>query len=364
LRWIKQVPGRRADLAANNNPRSEDPMRRNLPVTQVEHAFPRGQALVSVTDVQGRITYCNAAFIATCGFSRDELLGQPHNLVRHPDMPAEAFRDLWATIAAGRPWSGLVKNRHKDGGHYWVKANATPLRDGARVAGYLSVRTEPTREEVAAAEVLYAALREDAEARRPRWRLVEGRLQRRGAWRGPLRRAACHPVLPLAAAQAAGMAALLAADGASRPLAWGLLLPLSVAASALALRPLLRSLARTAADALQLAAGDLSHEVQAGASGPLGALQCALRQVAVNLRGAVQDTRHQVAQVDLAARDLSSASQDLSARTGAQASSLQQTAASMEEIHGTVAQTAQAAVDGATLAHATADVAQAGHAAV
>ena len=136
-------------------------MRTNLPVTQREHPFPHGDTLVSTTDLQGRITHCNAAFVELSGYERDELLGQPHNLIRHPDMPEEAFRDLWATVAAGKPWSAVVKNRRKDGDHYWVMANVTPLMEGDRPVGYMSVRTEATREAIAAAERLYATMREE-----------------------------------------------------------------------------------------------------------------------------------------------------------------------------------------------------------
>jgi len=104
-------------------------MRTNLPVTQRELPLPPGRTLVSVTDLKGRITYCNDAFVQASGFRRDELLGQPHNLIRHPDVPAEAFRDLWATVQAGRPWTGVVKNRCKNGDYYWVEAHASPLRE-------------------------------------------------------------------------------------------------------------------------------------------------------------------------------------------------------------------------------------------
>ena len=88
-------------------------MRSNLPVTQREYLLPADQNLVSTTDLKGRILHCNASFVAASGFTRDELLGQPHKLIRHPDMPPEAYRDLWATVAAGQPWSGLAKNRRK-----------------------------------------------------------------------------------------------------------------------------------------------------------------------------------------------------------------------------------------------------------
>lgn len=94
-------------------------MRKNLPVSQREFPFPTGHTLVSTTDLQGRITYCNPAFIEVSGFQKEDLIGQPHNLIRHPDMPSEAFRDMWATIGAGHPWVAAVKNRRKDGDHYW-----------------------------------------------------------------------------------------------------------------------------------------------------------------------------------------------------------------------------------------------------
>jgi PAS domain S-box-containing protein len=130
-------------------------MRTNLPISQQEYPIPDGMTIVSRTDLKGRITYINADFIEASGFVEEELIGQPHNLVRHPDMPEEAFSDLWQTLKAGRPWTGLVKNRRKNGDHYWVVANATPVLEGGQVTGYMSVRTRPTREQVHAAEAAY-----------------------------------------------------------------------------------------------------------------------------------------------------------------------------------------------------------------
>ncbi len=130
-------------------------MRKNLPVTQNEYPLREGMTIASRTDLKGRITYMNDDFLEASGFEEAELMGQPHNMVRHPDMPEEAFADLWETLKAGRPWTGIVKNRRKNGDHYWVVANATPLMDGGSVVGYLSVRTRPTRDQVAAAEAAY-----------------------------------------------------------------------------------------------------------------------------------------------------------------------------------------------------------------
>lgn len=153
-------------------------MRQNLPVTQKDFSFPEDQTLISITDLKGRITYCNSNFTAVSGYAESELLGQPHNLVRHPDMPEEAFRDMWATIESGLPWTALVKNRRKNGDHYWVRANATPVRDGDRTVGYLSVRTRPTDAEIRQFDALYARMRDEAAAGRLRHVLHRGQVKR------------------------------------------------------------------------------------------------------------------------------------------------------------------------------------------
>ncbi len=134
-------------------------MRVNEPITNREIPLPEGEMLVSRTDTGGRITFCNAAFVQVSGFTMEELAGAPHNIVRHPHMPQAAFADLWATTKAGRPWEGLVKNRTKAGDFYWVRANVTPVMEGGAVTGYVSIRTAPTRAEVAQAEAAYAAMR-------------------------------------------------------------------------------------------------------------------------------------------------------------------------------------------------------------
>ena len=136
-------------------------MKINLPVTQTEVPFPKGRYLVSKTDLKGIITQANDAFVAISGYDRDELIGKSHNLVRHPDMPPEAFGDLWRTVKNGLPWHGLVKNRSKDGHYYWVKAFVVPVRKNGQTVGYMSVRTEPDRAQVRQAETLYRQVREN-----------------------------------------------------------------------------------------------------------------------------------------------------------------------------------------------------------
>ncbi|MHB9116867.1 MAG: methyl-accepting chemotaxis protein [Burkholderiales bacterium] len=135
-------------------------MKTNLPVTQVEKPYPKGKYLTSKTDLKGIVTHANDTFVELSGFSREELIGKNHNLVRHPDMPPQAFEDLWRTVKAGRPWRGIVKNRAKNGDHYWVDAFVVPVRKNDKTIGYMSVRSEPSRQQVQAAEALYKRLNE------------------------------------------------------------------------------------------------------------------------------------------------------------------------------------------------------------
>lgn len=134
-------------------------MRNNLPVTGTERFLGEGEFILSQADMQGNITYMNRTFIEMSGYSEAELRNQPHNILRHPDMPPEAFRDFWTTLKSGKSWSGLVKNRCKNGDHYWVTANATPMWSNGTITGYMSVRTRPDRKLVESAETLYRQMR-------------------------------------------------------------------------------------------------------------------------------------------------------------------------------------------------------------
>ncbi len=120
-----------------------------------EYVLREDCAIISTTDKRGIITSFNDEFLESSGYANEELINKPHNIIRHPDMPQLAFKDLWQTVSNGRPWQGLVKNKRKNGDYYWVKATVTPLADGS---GYMSVRIRPTREEIAGAEVLYKTM--------------------------------------------------------------------------------------------------------------------------------------------------------------------------------------------------------------
>ncbi|MDN3516161.1 PAS domain-containing methyl-accepting chemotaxis protein [Aquisalimonas lutea] len=133
-------------------------MRRNLPVTGREHVFDTEARLISTTTLKGVIQHVNDDFCRVAGFSRDELIGQAHNIIRHPDMPPAVFQDFWDTLKAGEPWMGIVKNRCKNGDHYWVSAYVAPIYEQDRMVGYQSVRTAPDRDDVRRAEKVYREL--------------------------------------------------------------------------------------------------------------------------------------------------------------------------------------------------------------
>jgi aerotaxis receptor len=332
-------------------------MRVNLPVSTQEYPFPRGQTLVSTTDLKGRILYCNPMFIEVSGYTREELLGQPHNMIRHPDMPEEAYRDLWEVIASGQPWSAPIKNRRKNGEHYWVMANVTPLMEGDTPIGYMSVRTEATPEQTAAAEQLYAAMRAEKAAGKPVHVLRAGRVVRltpAGRLREALRLQMMGKLVLVAlAVLGLGFCAALVggqAFGVASTLAWVVALLLTgvivTCAYRLAVLPLLQ-LVRLAN---RLAAGDLTQTVQVRHSGVVGDLQKALGQLNVNLLSIVRDARQESDKMRVVTGEIAEGNRDLSGRTESQASNLQQTAASMEQITGTVRQTADSAHQASELA--------------
>ncbi len=145
-------------------------MKVNMPVTDNECEMKADSILVSKTDLKGCINYCNKEFIEISGYGEAELIGKSHNIVRHPDMPAEAFKDLWETLKAKKTWIGIIKNRCKNGDFYWVKANVTPLKDSGNVSGYMSVRSKPSQNEISRAETLYEKINKGAASLGPtRW---------------------------------------------------------------------------------------------------------------------------------------------------------------------------------------------------
>ncbi|MCK5665188.1 MAG: PAS domain-containing protein, partial [Thiotrichaceae bacterium] len=130
-------------------------MKINEPVTQNEVKMREGVIIVSKTNLKGTITYINQDFLDISGYKESELIGKNHNVVRHPDMPPEAFQWLWDDIKEGKVWTAPVKNRAKNGDYYWVNANVSPIKKNGKVVEYMSVRTRPTDEEIRLAGQLY-----------------------------------------------------------------------------------------------------------------------------------------------------------------------------------------------------------------
>jgi aerotaxis receptor len=182
----------------------------NLPVTDVETLLPEDEFIYSRTDLKGIVEEANEAFCKVSGFTREELVGKNHNMVRHPDMPPAAFEDLWRDLKNGRPWRGIVKNRRKDGGYYWVVANASPVRENGQIVGYQSVRSRPTREEIAAADAAYRRIREGDKS----LYVEHGRaLKRRPAWFDAMMSLGSQMMLAGLAGSVASVLILLSTNG-------------------------------------------------------------------------------------------------------------------------------------------------------
>lgn len=324
-------------------------MRVNLPISQREYDYPSDRMLVSMTDTKGVITHCNHAFVETSGFSYEELIGQNHNLVRHPDMPPAAYRDMWNTIGRGLPWTALVKNRRKDGDHYWVQANVTPILDNGKPKGYMSVRIKPSRQEIQEAEALYAQMRAEEKSGKATIYLRNGRVRYHGikGWAGALGRLSLTARLGIALVSmvALGMLPdLLGLEGSA--LFWTQLGVLFVGAlGVMAWFQLRFGAAIKAAEdfANDISGCNLTTNVSGAYPPPLGDMIRALRQIQINLRAVVGDVREEIDSFSRSAAEIASGSMDLSARTESQASSLEETAASMEELSSTVKQTADTA---------------------
>ena len=361
-------------------------MRNNQPVSGIEHPLRDDLSIISRTDAKGKITYVNQDFIDASGFTEQELLGKPHNIVRHPDMPAEAFADLWDTLKTGTSWTGVVKNRRKNGDHYWVLANATPIWENGQVIGYSSVRTKPSREQVAAADAIYARIKQGT-ARG--WKIRQGNavrtgllgkldalkrlsIKRRlqtaigvlcvllasvgalgaygiGAAKDHLRESSYQrhtvPMVQTDLDKAKKVSEELQADLAlMHTLVLALIaagLTFAAATGWLLTRAIVRPLEHAVDVTKQIAAGNLTAELRHGANDETGQLLHALDVMKKSLVNIIAGVRSNAEEIGTAAREIALGNADLSQRTEVQASSLEETASSMEELTSTVKQNAE-----------------------
>lgn len=324
-------------------------MKLNLPITQVEYDLPDGVTLVSTTDLTGRITHCNQAFVIASGFDYSELLGQPHDIVRHPDVPPEAFKDLWATIGRGRPWTGVVKNRRKNGDHYWVIANVTPVTENGKIKAYMSVRLKPTREQIKSTETLYKKISEQRNKPSPTFRLHAGNVRLIG-WRdlfGKLHRMTLAQRVSVGLFSMLGLMISPVLLFSQQPIY--LLLLEQIALGTVGATAFLIWFIKAIATPLSVAdhlAGEVSScnldgDIHYDTTSPLGSLMRRIWLINLNMRAIVADVRAEVTGVTTAAQELLQGSTDLSARTEAQAQGVEETSASIEQISGTIKGTAE-----------------------
>ncbi|WP_067706395.1 MULTISPECIES: PAS domain-containing methyl-accepting chemotaxis protein [unclassified Erwinia] len=307
----------------------------SLHCTTTEYVLDNDTTLMTTTDPHGNITYANKSFVEVSGYEQNEIEGQPHNIVRHPDMPKAAFQDMWFTIKQGLPWTGLVKNRRKNGDYYWVRANVVPIIRNNTITGYMSVRIKPAVAEIEAAERLYARMRE---GKLQHHRLYKGLLLKTGIAKGfsalkvmPLRwrirsstglfwlftllsylMTGLHgQVLAFAA-----VSSLLAAIAVSAWLEWQIVHPLEKVSSV----------------ALKVATGAETQVDPIDRVDEIGMTLRAVGQLGLMFRWLVNDVQEQVTDVHHASDRLATDSEKIASRTEHTADSVQQTAAAMEQI--------------------------------
>jgi len=344
-------------------------MRKNLPVTNQEVELDEDQAIVSKTDLEGNIVYVNPYFEHISGYSAAELIGQPQNIIRHPDMPPEAFADLWQTIRAGIPWTGLVKNRCKNGDFYWVKANITPIKENGRTIGYMSVRTKAERGQVAAATEAYRKVFAGAR----NIRIKNGQIVRLGLSNMLARLSHVSLAMRIWLAtsvvnvlQIAVCVAALFADGTSDATRWGIFgatafgFLINVFLWYTLRTGMLQPLGRALDGARLIAAGDLTGSFDTDSTDEVGQLLRALQQMNNNLIATIRDVRFNIDAMAVATRQIAAGNSDLAGRTESQAASLEKTASSIEEFSSTVKANAENSMEANQLAVSASDVAEQG----
>jgi aerotaxis receptor len=354
-------------------------MKNNQPVSLNEYHFPEDSILVSRTDINGRITYANPAFVEASGYPIDELLGQHHNLVRHPDMPKDAFKDMWETIQSGKGWTGYVKNRRKNGDFYWVFATATPTLNNGRVVGFTSVRVKPDANVVRQVDALYKKIQSGQATNIV---LSEGRVLKKGLFSFFLNTewnnlgvrfmvALLVILFTLIMMGGFGIWAIQNAHSTTPFLnptqtLWSFI-GIGLFGMVLSAIPVLRlrkSIVPRLADAVsfarQVAAGDLSRSMPTGLQDDVGILIRALETMRRSLRNIATEITSGISATSTAAHQIAAGNQNLSSRTEHQAANLEETASSMEEITATVKQNAANAQQANQLAAQASKIAESG----
>lgn len=336
-------------------------MRTNLPVTQNEYFLTEGTTLMSTTDTQSHITYANSAFIAASGYDEASLTGKPHNVIRHPDMPSAAFADMWFTLQHGQSWTGMVKNRRKNGDHYWVRANVTPVYHHDTLTGYISVRHTARRDEVEATEKLYEKAKKNKLKYR---RFYKGLLVHRGmfAFLSLHRRLSTSHRLHMSVGITALAMFGLVWLQPDREVQSGALIMLFILLACWLNRQIARPVSSIVQQMQRVIAGRNIDYQHLNRVDDIGMMMRLVNQSGLNLRSLVDDVSAQINGTGIISREVATEGTTLKARAEETAAALQQTAAAVEEIAGTVRQTAEATGDVSNMAHSTSRSAQEGEA--
>lgn len=329
-------------------------MRINKPVTPNEVYFGQDTEITSSTDLKGIIDTANQDFINISGFEWDEIEGKNHNLVRHPDMPPEAFADLWQHTKAGKPWMGLVKNRCKNGDFYWVDAYVSPQYIDGQVTGYQSVRAKPKKEWIDRADNFYAKImagKSEEDKRRSKLDDVNlGRFQ-------------FGITTKMTLGVATVLVALLAVIGVMANVSLPLLIGgglVALAAAHMLNRYTLRHLLRFSEESKAVAVNPLAQLLYTGLTDEVGQLAYASQFAQSKLRTAIGQVKQSSEVLERTASEIESGNIQLSQRTEEAASSLEETASSMEEMTSTVKQNADNSRQANQLATSTRDQAEKG----
>lgn len=300
-------------------------------VTQREFMLDDDTTLMSTTDLKSYITHANDAFVRVSGYELHELQDQPHNIVRHPDMPKAAFADLWFTLQQGEPWTGIIKNSRKNGDHYWVRANVVPLVRQDKTTGYMSIRTKATPEEIAEVEPLYQALNEG----RCKKKLFKGLVLRKGLF-GRL------PTMSLRARIRSIMSILLiillvSAYAQALPLLqWLIGVVSTLLVCGLLEWQIARPLENVSRQALEVATGN-NHRVQhLPRSDEIGIILRSVGQLGLMCRWLINDVSGQVANVHNGSEAMAKGNDDLNVRTRQTVENVQQTVTTMNQMSASV----------------------------
>ncbi|HUX91904.1 MAG TPA: methyl-accepting chemotaxis protein [Gallionellaceae bacterium] len=314
-------------------------MRINMPVTNIERHLKDGEYIVSKTDTKGRITYINRPFMEISGFTEEELLGKAHNIIRHPDMPPAAYADLWRTLQSGKPWRGMVKNRCKNGDHYWVEANANPIWENGQVVGFMSLRTKASRVQIETAERLYRQLREGSARGLT---VKEGAVARSGllGWLSGLATLSIKTRITLASLI---LALLMLGFGMETHLLPGsTLVATGIAVTAyiwwLSVFQVLRPLDGAVRACQMVAAGTLQLQASSNLASETGRLMHAINTMTGNVASIVADVRNAASMLTSSSNEVSATALSLSQGSSDQASSVEETSASIEQMSASISQ--------------------------